>query len=85
MTVRMCHCEKVQCARKRLFANLFTLRIPAFSPFLERVAGRPLELPTSFNMADTTEHEPTVEVSAGARPESHRVAVSGERAAIFFC
>ena len=36
-------------------------------------------------MADTTEHEPTVEVSAGARPESHRVAVSGERVAIFYC
>lgn len=42
-------------------ANLFSSRIPAFSPFLERVAGRPLELPTSFNMADTKEHEPTVE------------------------
>jgi hypothetical protein len=64
----------------------FSLRaIPHPPPFLERVSGRPLELPTSFNMADTTEHEPTVEVSAGARPESHRVAVSGERAAIFYC
>ena len=64
-------------------ANLFSSRIPAFSPFLERVAGRPLELPTSFNMADTKEHEPTVEVSADARIESHCVAVSGARAAIF--
>ena len=79
----------LQIQENQLFVRVrfpFSLRaIPHLPPFLERVSGRPLELPTSFNMADTTEHEPTVEVSAGARPESHRVAVSGERAAIFYC
>ena len=77
--------RKVRCARQRLAVPTSSARGSQPSrPFWSASQDDHGNFQTSFNMADTTEHEPTVEVSADARIESHCVAVSGARAATLF-